>query len=144
MSDRFVSQPSWQPAASAVDQDADEWLFPINGAYEGVLWTGLQVSERLEAKLLASAVDGKAALSIPGMQKRIDALSSDLGKAEESLEKAKAQKQEGIGTVFNLETDLAKMRERGERMEVLARQKGELTGELEFYKKRQEQLQTDT
>ena len=38
-----MSQPSWQPAASAVDQDADEWLFPINGAYEGVLWTGLQV-----------------------------------------------------------------------------------------------------
>ena len=59
-----MSQPSWQPAASAVDQDADEWLFPINGAYEGVLWTGLQVSERLEAKLLASAVDGKAALGI--------------------------------------------------------------------------------
>ena len=29
------------------------------------------------------------ALSIPGMQKRIDALSADLGKAEESLEKAK-------------------------------------------------------
>ena len=32
----------------------------------------------------------------------------------------------------------------GARMEVLARQKGELTSELDFYKKRQEQLQTDT